>query len=53
VTRWYSYDMEAATMLGVRDGERFVGFVMIGTPTTAIEDRPRPDLDTVVSRWRG
>jgi nitroreductase len=53
VTRWYSYDMEAAAMLGVRDGERFVGFVMIGTPTTAIEDRPRPDLDTVVSRWRG
>jgi len=53
VTRWFSYDMEAAAMLGVKDGERFVGFVMIGTPTAVIEDRPRPDLDTVVTRWQG
>ncbi|HEY4199960.1 MAG TPA: nitroreductase [Devosiaceae bacterium] len=51
ITRWFSYDMEAAAMLGARDGERFVGFVMIGTPTAVIEDRPRPDLEEVVSRW--
>ena len=51
VTRWYAFDAEAAAMLGARDGERFVGFVHIGTPTTAIEDRPRPALDDVVSYW--
>ena len=51
VTRWYAYDAEAGEALGVRYGERFVGFVSIGTPTAAIEDRPRPPLDQVVTRW--
>lgn len=51
VTRWYTFDAEAAKMLGARDGERFVGFVHIGTPTAAIEDRPRPALADVVRYW--
>lgn len=51
VTRWYAFDAEAAAMLGARDGERFVGFVHIGTPTAVIDDRPRPALGDVVSRW--
>jgi nitroreductase len=50
-TRWYAYDSEAAEMLGAHDGERFVGFVSIGTPTAVIEDRPRPALDSIVTRW--
>ncbi|MEO5806755.1 nitroreductase [Devosia sp.] len=53
VTRWFAYDETAAAMLGARPGERFVGFVHIGTPTAVIEDRPRPDLDAVVTRWQG
>jgi len=51
VTRWYAFDDEAAAMLGARAGERFVGFVHIGTPTAAIEDRPRPVLADIVSHW--
>jgi nitroreductase len=51
VTRWYAFDQDAAAMLGARDGERFVGFVHIGTPSAVIEDRPRPALETIVSRW--
>jgi nitroreductase len=51
VTRWYAYDEDAAALLGARPGERFVGFVHIGTASTVIEDRPRPPLDSVVSRW--
>lgn len=51
VTRWYAFDAEASAMLGARPGERFVGFVHIGTPTAAIEDRPRPALADIVSRW--
>ena len=50
--RWYGFDTEAQQMLGARGGERFVGFVHIGTPTTVIEDRDRPDLSQVVTRWR-
>ncbi|UJW86436.1 nitroreductase family protein [Devosia sp. SL43] len=51
VTRWYAFDQAAATMLGARGGERFVGFVHIGTPTVAVEDRPRPALSDIVSTW--
>ena len=51
VTRWYAFDSEAMEMLGARAGERFVGFVQIGTPTAAIEDRDRPALDRIVSYW--
>jgi nitroreductase len=51
VTRWFTFDDEAARMLGAREGERFVGFVHVGTPTTVMEDRPRPELDAVVTRW--
>jgi len=51
VTRWYAFDPEAAAMLGAREGERFVGFVQIGTSTAVMEDRDRPRLDDIVSRW--
>jgi hypothetical protein len=30
-----------------------VGFVHIGTPTAVIEDRDRPNLEDVVSKWQG
>ncbi|WP_423067998.1 nitroreductase family protein [Devosia sp. CN2-171] len=49
--RWYGFDPEAQTMLGARGGERFVGFVHIGTPTTVIEDRDRPNLDRIATWW--
>jgi nitroreductase len=52
ITRWYTFDTEAASMLGAKEGERFVGFVHIGTPTTSIDDRPRPDLAEIVTEWR-
>ena len=53
VTRWFGFDVEAQEMLGARGGERFVGFVHIGTPTTVIEDRDRPNIEDLVSRWQG
>ncbi len=52
VTRWFSFDTAAQQMLGARGGERFVGFVHIGTPATTIEDRDRPELSAVVSWWQ-
>ncbi|HEX4299195.1 MAG TPA: nitroreductase [Devosia sp.] len=51
--RWYGFDPEAQQMLGARGGERFVGFVHIGTPVSLPEDRDRPDLNKVVTRWQG
>jgi nitroreductase len=51
--RWYGFDTEAQQILGARGGERFVGFVHIGTPTTVIEDRDRPDLSKIVTYFAG
>lgn len=51
ITRWFTFDPEATAMLGAKDGERFVGFVHIGTASTTIEDRPRPHLPDFVTHW--
>jgi len=51
MTRWVVLDAAAQTAMGARGGERFVGFIHIGTPTIKPEDRPRPPLANVVSRW--
>ncbi|RZL53936.1 MAG: nitroreductase [Variovorax sp.] len=51
MTRWVVLDAAAQTVLGARGGERFVGFIHIGTPSITPEDRPRPPLADVVSRW--
>lgn len=53
VTRWYAFDTAAQQMLGARGGERFVGFIHIGTPSAVIEDRDRPDTGRLVTRWQG
>jgi len=51
VNPWYGFDTETQTMLGARGGEKFVGFVHIGTPTIVPEDRARPALADVVTYW--
>lgn len=53
VTRWFTYDPQAAAMLGAKEGEKFVGFVHIGTPDTRLEDKPKPPLKKHVSMWGG
>lgn len=52
VTRWFGFDPDAQAMLGARGGERFVGFVHIGTASATPDDRDRPALADVVSRWQ-
>ena len=52
ITGWPAYDPTvAAAFCG--EGERIAGFIYLGTPATVLEDRPRPRLDAIVSRWQG
>lgn len=53
LTEWPAYDAEAGAILRLQPGERFAGFVHIGTPTVPPQDRPRPALDDIVSDWQG
>ncbi|WP_417693824.1 nitroreductase [Roseibium sp.] len=52
LSEWVCFDDDAAAYLGAQEGERFAGFVYIGTPTQAPFERPRPNLDDIVSEWK-
>ncbi|SDI46590.1 nitroreductase family protein [Lutimaribacter saemankumensis] len=47
---WPSHDRTfMASGLGLSENERIAGFVHIGTETSAPPERPRPDLDRIVT----
>ena len=51
ITEWYAYDPRIMKALGLKDGERIAGFVHIGKPAKPPEDRPRPSLSEIVTRY--
>jgi nitroreductase len=51
ITDWYSYDAESGAILGLEDGERVAGCVLIGTTREPPLERERPDLAPLVTRW--
>jgi nitroreductase len=51
LTEWYAYDPRTRAALGLAENERIVGFVHIGTLAKAQEDRPRPALADIVTRF--
>jgi nitroreductase len=51
ITDWYSYDAEAGAILGLVEGERVAGFVLIGTPREPPLERDRPALEPLITRW--
>ena len=51
LTEWYAYDRAVLDALGVAPNERIAGFVHIGRPSKSPEDRPRPPLDEIVTRY--
>ncbi len=52
LTGWCGYNPAAAAILGARDGDRFAGFIHIGTPRERPADRPRPAVDAILSTWK-
>ena len=53
LTEWYAYDARVRPLLDMQAHERVAGFIYLGTPALPLEDRPRPELETIVSRWQG
>lgn len=52
LTAWPAYNDDVRHAFGTVD-ERIAGFVFIGTPMRPLDERPRPDLDDVLSIWPG
>lgn len=53
LTGWAAYDPTIRTALGVKDDERVVGFIHIGTSREPAPERLRPDVAELVSEWQG
>ncbi|WP_375395157.1 nitroreductase [uncultured Sphingomonas sp.] len=52
LTGWAAFSDTVRDLFG-RNPERIVGFVFIGTPSRPLDERPRPDMERLVSRWMG
>lgn len=51
LTEWPTYEPKARAALGLEPFERIAGFLYVGTATQKLEDRPRPALSEVVTRF--
>lgn len=51
LTEWYAYDRRVLDALGLAPHEKIAGFVHIGRPVKPPEDRPRPPLSDIVTRY--
>jgi nitroreductase len=48
LTGWFAFDLDG---FGLKPDEKLAGFIHIGTPGKAAEDRPRPALSDIVTRF--
>ena len=53
ITEWYSFSPGVREVLELGADETVAGFIYIGTATTKQDDRDRPTLADIVSRWTG
>ena len=53
ITDWYAYDAGARAVLGLADNEKVAGFVFMGTAAEAPQERVRPDVAALTTRFEG
>lgn len=53
LTEWIAYSPRVRAALGLEANERVAGFVYIGSAAATPEERPRPALGDIVTRWQG
>lgn len=51
LTEWYAYHPVVKQKIGLKPGERMAGFIYIGTAKDMLEERPRPDMAKIISRF--
>lgn len=52
LTGWAAYSDAVRDAFGA-EPERVAGFFFLGTPAKQLEERPRPDLQKIISNWQG
>jgi nitroreductase len=51
LTGWFAFDRDVLDGLGLKADEKLAGLIHIGTVTKTAEDRPRPSLADLVTRF--
>jgi nitroreductase len=51
LTEWYAYHPGVKERLGLKPGERIAGFIYIGKSAVDLEERVRPDMEKIVTRF--
>jgi len=51
LTEWCAYHPAVKERIGLKPGERVAGFIYIGHSKDDLEERPRPEMDRIVSRF--
>jgi len=52
LTGWAAYSDAVREAFGA-EPERVAGYIFLGTPGKQLEERPRPDLQKIISTWQG
>ncbi len=51
LTEWYAFHPLVKQQMGLKPGERVAGFIYIGTARDELEERPRPDMEKITTRF--
>ena len=51
LTQWMAFDSQIAVQFGLKDQERFAGFIHLGTAKNALKERRRPALGDHLRYW--
>lgn len=51
ITEWCAYDARVKEKLGLAENERIAGFLYFGKSAVPLEERVRPDLDSLIARF--
>jgi nitroreductase len=51
ITEWCAYHPGVLERIGLKPSERIAGFIYVGQSAIALEDRPRPAIDSITTRF--
>jgi nitroreductase len=51
ITEWCAYHPKVLEKIGLKPTERIAGFIYIGHPVDPLEERPRPPLEAITTRF--
>ncbi len=51
ITEWCAYNPQVLARVGLKPTERIAGYIYIGHPVEPLEDRPRPPVDSITTRF--